>query len=322
MFLFTTPPAREPAPANPVVDAIRQGRRAHGRRFRLPPRHRPKGVGARPQGTFRQLLRDGSVPVPRADLARAREDGRIEARAYGLRERHRGQIGRLPRSDRPQAPAGDPGLTARSAGRLRDGGHLHPTQPRRARSRARPRAGRRRALRRPFPRRARRRSISSARRSSRRDVPPPPISRTPRLRTARSSTIARGGRAARPRSMRCSPRTTAPRRRRRPPRPSRPASRSPSPAGWQAGRAAETAPRTAALGGFFPRTIAVPEKPTAVEPVGEEGATEVPVSQPADVPLPPPRPASLNQAQPARPALGRIGRPLDLSAFMSWRRKA
>jgi hypothetical protein len=91
---------------------------------------------------------------------------------------------------------------------------------------------------------------------------------------------------------------------------------------WQAGRAAETAPRTAALGGFFPRTIAVPEKPTAVEPVGEEGATEVPVSQPADVPLPPPRPASLDQAQPARPALGRIGRPLDLSAFMSWRRKA
>jgi soluble lytic murein transglycosylase-like protein len=25
MFLFTTPPARDPAPANPVVDAIRQG---------------------------------------------------------------------------------------------------------------------------------------------------------------------------------------------------------------------------------------------------------------------------------------------------------
>jgi soluble lytic murein transglycosylase-like protein len=25
MFLFTTPPARDPAPANPIVDAIRQG---------------------------------------------------------------------------------------------------------------------------------------------------------------------------------------------------------------------------------------------------------------------------------------------------------
>ena len=33
MFLFTTPPAREPAPVNPVVDAIRQGAEKTGTGF-------------------------------------------------------------------------------------------------------------------------------------------------------------------------------------------------------------------------------------------------------------------------------------------------
>jgi hypothetical protein len=54
----------------------------------------------------------------------------------------------------------------------------------------------------------------------------------------------------------------------------------------------------------------------------------VAAAAPADVPLPPRRPASLGAsgaapqvaAQPIR--LGAIGRPLDLLAFMSWRRRA
>jgi hypothetical protein len=66
----------------------------------------------------------------------------------------------------------------------------------------------------------------------------------------------------------------------------------------------------------------VPENPVPAEPVRPEEPAEALAPQPAGVPLPPPRPGSLDQAPAARPALGRIGRPLDLSAFMSWRRKA
>jgi hypothetical protein len=90
---------------------------------------------------------------------------------------------------------------------------------------------------------------------------------------------------------------------------------------WRSSRPAEAGARTAALGGFFPRSTAVPENPVAIEPVVIEEPADAP-SSPADVPLPPPRPASLDRAPPASQALGRIGRPLDLSAFMSWRRKA
>jgi Transglycosylase SLT domain len=94
---------------------------------------------------------------------------------------------------------------------------------------------------------------------------------------------------------------------------------------WRAGRPAEAGAKTAALGSFFPRSSAVPENPVAVEPVAIEpvqSAEPFETSMRSGVPLPPPRPASLDEPPPARPAHGRIGRPLDLSSFMSWRRRA
>ncbi|HEX8164243.1 MAG TPA: transglycosylase SLT domain-containing protein [Beijerinckiaceae bacterium] len=87
---------------------------------------------------------------------------------------------------------------------------------------------------------------------------------------------------------------------------------------WRSGNAADAGTRTAALG-FFPRSTAAPAEADAAEPA----PAFAPAVAQADVPLPPVRPASLGEA-PARPAraggLGRIGRPLDLLAFMSWRR--
>jgi hypothetical protein len=74
----------------------------------------------------------------------------------------------------------------------------------------------------------------------------------------------------------------------------------------------EASLRTAALGGFFPRSGEVPvaqaEEPPPPEPT---------VAAPADVPLPPARPASRAEAAGAR--WHHLG-PLDLSAFMKWRR--
>ncbi|HEX8666212.1 MAG TPA: hypothetical protein VF744_19525, partial [Beijerinckiaceae bacterium] len=80
---------------------------------------------------------------------------------------------------------------------------------------------------------------------------------------------------------------------------------------------------TAALGGFFPRSIAPaePEAPAGVPVGGAAEASVGAVGMSAVIPLPPVRPASLTAAPTAvRPAHGRIGRPLDLLAFMRWRR--
>jgi hypothetical protein len=79
---------------------------------------------------------------------------------------------------------------------------------------------------------------------------------------------------------------------------------------WRAGNSSDAGTRTAALGGFFPRSTASAEPEPAV------AAATMPVA----VPLPPARPAALGEA-PAQPrAHGRIGKPLNLLAFMSWRR--
>jgi hypothetical protein len=88
---------------------------------------------------------------------------------------------------------------------------------------------------------------------------------------------------------------------------------------WRAKADAHGA-RTAALGGFFPRSTAVSE--SAVDPAAATAALmqEPPRPQPADVPLPPARPLSLEPAAPSRRAPGGMGRPLDLSSFMNWRR--
>jgi hypothetical protein len=88
---------------------------------------------------------------------------------------------------------------------------------------------------------------------------------------------------------------------------------------WRAGNSSDAGTRTAALGGFFPRSTAGPD----VEPAAPADAAPVPAGVPVDVPLPPVRPASLGESPVRRaqaPALGRIGKPLDLLAFMSWRR--
>ena len=92
---------------------------------------------------------------------------------------------------------------------------------------------------------------------------------------------------------------------------------------WRAGNSSDAGTRTAALGGFFPRSVvsAEPETPAGA-PVGGAAETSVgAVGMSAGIPLPPVRPASLTAAPTAaRPAHGRIGRPLDLLAFMRWRR--
>lgn len=89
--------------------------------------------------------------------------------------------------------------------------------------------------------------------------------------------------------------------------------------------AAEAGTRTAALAAFFPRSggSAQDPEPSKAALDAEPAAPDRGSVHPAEAPLPPPRPASLDGAPPARPAPvahGRIGRPLDLLAFMSWRR--
>jgi hypothetical protein len=90
---------------------------------------------------------------------------------------------------------------------------------------------------------------------------------------------------------------------------------------WRAGNAADAGTRVAATEPFFPRSTPRPDD-------SEFASATAAAAPAADVPLPPRRPASLGAsavapqvaAQPIR--LGAIGRPLDLLAFMSWRRRA
>jgi hypothetical protein len=75
----------------------------------------------------------------------------------------------------------------------------------------------------------------------------------------------------------------------------------------------DSSARTAALGGFFPRSTGQAEPPAAAEPVAEVARDPAPV--PVDAPLPPPRPASLEGGS------GQAGRgPLDLARFTTWRK--
>ena len=86
---------------------------------------------------------------------------------------------------------------------------------------------------------------------------------------------------------------------------------------WRSNNAADARVKTASREAYFPRlhTQSAPETAVA-EPF------EAMIPQPADVPLPPPRPASLGPgAETMRAVPGAIGRPLDLGAFMT-RRKA
>ena len=89
---------------------------------------------------------------------------------------------------------------------------------------------------------------------------------------------------------------------------------------WRAGNAADAGTRVAATEPFFPRSTPPPGEAEPAEPAPAAAAA----APSADVPLPPRRPASLAAsavaAQPIR--LGALGRPLDLLAFMSWRRRA
>ena len=88
---------------------------------------------------------------------------------------------------------------------------------------------------------------------------------------------------------------------------------------WRSAHDTDAGTRTAALGGFFPRSAGAPDagpEPPAANPVTSSVATS------AAVPLPPVRPADLGAPTRRAPApmLGRIGGPLDILAFMRWRR--
>lgn len=88
--------------------------------------------------------------------------------------------------------------------------------------------------------------------------------------------------------------------------------------------------RTAAVGGFFPRSDAATEPPA----LAGAAPAETPEIMPPGVPLPPPRPSlsAVEATAAARPAsiegsIGRksatrprVGGPLDLGTFMKWRR--
>jgi hypothetical protein len=74
---------------------------------------------------------------------------------------------------------------------------------------------------------------------------------------------------------------------------------------WRPG-SAEPIARTAALGGFFPRSTTQAPPAPALPP------DPAPVPVPANVPLPPARPAELGAPL--------AGRPLDLARFTTWRR--
>ena len=352
MFLFTTPPAREPAPVNPVVDAIRQGaeRTGTGFDYLLATAQResaldPEGAGRRPRrrpGCSSSSSRPGSGSCKQRGA---------EARARRLCQRHRGPAPTA-RScvDDPRRRRRDPraAATTRRSRRVMAGAFTQ-QQPRRPGRRARARADGRRSLRGAFPRRARRRrpdpaAQSAARRSAAARVPrcrggePPDLLRPqgPRPRRRRSLR-APGGE---PRHARRSERRAAPSPR---------TSRSPSPASdgpalhglFQTdGRAGRSRRRSPACGG--PGNAATPARRVAATRAvlsALDAAARARPSRPSPRRRPPPRrprmsrcrraaPASLpavrSRARIAAPAdrLGAIGRPLDLLAFMSWRRRA
>lgn len=91
---------------------------------------------------------------------------------------------------------------------------------------------------------------------------------------------------------------------------------------WRTSRP-DSGVRTAALGVFFPRSA------SGIEPAPEIATPEA-VVQPSepehqattstDIPLPPMRPTSLGAQPEQRAAASRGSRPLDLSSFMKWRR--
>jgi hypothetical protein len=97
---------------------------------------------------------------------------------------------------------------------------------------------------------------------------------------------------------------------------------------WRTSAGKDAGVQTAALAGYFPRSTTTPE-PEAETPApggagaeAPEAAAAIPAAKPPEVPLPPSRPISLGPS-PAREPRGAIpgsNRPLDLSQFMKWRR--
>ena len=86
MFLFTTPPAREPAPVNPVVDAIRQGAGKTGTGFdyllataqresALDPKARARSSSA--SGLFQFIEQTGLGLGDEANAIAAKSDGTL-----------------------------------------------------------------------------------------------------------------------------------------------------------------------------------------------------------------------------------------------------
>lgn len=90
---------------------------------------------------------------------------------------------------------------------------------------------------------------------------------------------------------------------------------------WRGGSANPPAIRTAALGGFFPRADGAPSGEAASQAAAPSDTEASPALPVVTAPLPPSRPAELGAAS-ARPRSGvrRTSGPLDLGAFMKWRK--
>ena len=348
MFLFTTPPAREPAPVNPVVDAIRQGAEKTGTGFdyllataqresALDPKARARSSSASGLFQFIEQTWLGLVRTEGPKLGLGDEANAIAAKSDGtlvvddprrrreiLALRHDPQVASLMAGTFTQR---NRDLLAAELGREPTSGDLYvahflgargavdlirqaQTAPRRPAAAEFPDAA---AANRPifFDRKGRARGagevyalLAASHGTQAAASAAPAFAPDQPVAFARSDGPALHGLF----------RTDG----RRGPISEEVASL------WRAGNAADAGTRGAAPEAFFPRST---------PPPGEAGAGgarcgAAAAAPSADVPLPPRRPASLAAsavapqvaAQPIR--LGAIGRPLDLLAFMSWRRRA
>jgi len=348
MFLFTTPPAREPAPVNPVVDAIRQGAEKTGTGFdyllataqresALDPKARARSSSASGLFQFIEQTWLGLVRTEGPKLGLGDEANAIAAKSDGtlvvddprrrreiLALRHDPQVASLMAGTFTQR---NRDLLAAELGREPTSGDLYvahflgargavdlirqaQTAPRRSAAAEFPDAA---AANRPifFDRKGRARGageavyalLAASHGTQAAASAAPAFAPDQPVAFARSDGPALHGLF----------RTDG----RRGPISEAVASL------WRAGNAADAGTRGAATEPFFPRSTP-PDDPEPAEPASAAAAA----APSADVPLPPRRPASLAAgaaapqvaAQPIR--LGAIGRPLDLLAFMSWRRRA
>ena len=348
MFLFTTPPAREPAPVNPVVDAIRQGAEKTGTGFdyllataqresALDPKARARSSSASGLFQFIEQTWLGLVRTEGPKLGLGDEANAIAAKSDGtlvvddprrrreiLALRHDPQVASLMAGTFTQR---NRDLLAAELGREPTSGDLYvahflgargavdlirqaQTAPRRPAAAEFPDAA---AANRPifFDRKGRARGagevyalLAASHGTQVAASAAPAFAPDQPVAFARSDGPALHGLF----------RTDG----RRGPISEEVASL------WRAGNAADAGTRVAAPEAFFPRSTPPPDDPEPAEPASAAAAA----APSADVPLPPRRPASLAAsavapqvaAQPIR--LGAIGRPLDLLAFMSWRRRA